>query len=48
MMSVKTGNVEMCKLLIDSGALSSINTLNNENIVNTICDMCISESYINF
>jgi hypothetical protein len=48
MISVKTGNVEMCKLLIDSGALSSINSFNNVNIVNAICDMCISENYINF
>ncbi len=32
MMSVKYGNVEMCKLLMDNGALSSINTLNNVNI----------------
>jgi hypothetical protein len=48
MISVDQGNVEMCKFLIDSGALPSINSLNDVNIVNAICDMCISESYINF
>jgi hypothetical protein len=31
MISAKNGNVEMCKLLIDNGALSSINTANNVN-----------------
>jgi hypothetical protein len=29
--SVQSGNIEMCKLLIDNGALSSINTPNNVN-----------------
>ncbi len=32
MNSVQIGNVEMFKLLIDNGALSSINTANNVNI----------------
>ncbi len=30
--SVQNGNMEMCKLLIDNGALSSINTPNKVNI----------------
>jgi hypothetical protein len=32
MISVANENVEMCKLLIDNGASSSINTPNNVNI----------------
>ncbi len=32
MWSVVQGNVEMCKLLIDNGALPSINTPDNVNI----------------
>ncbi len=32
MWSVFKGNIEMCKLLIDNGALSSFNTPNNVNI----------------
>jgi hypothetical protein len=32
MKSVQKGNVEMCKFLIDNGALSSINTFNKVNI----------------
>jgi hypothetical protein len=31
MMSVVNGHVEMCKLLIDNGALASINTPDNVN-----------------
>ncbi len=31
MISAKNGNIEMCKLLIDNGALPSINTPNNVN-----------------
>jgi hypothetical protein len=33
MMSVHYENMEMCKLLIDNGALPSINTPNNVNIL---------------
>ncbi len=33
MISVQNGNMEMCKLLIDNGALPSINTPNNVNII---------------
>ncbi len=32
MISVNNRNVEMCKLLVDNGALPSINTSNNVNI----------------
>jgi hypothetical protein len=32
MTSVQKGNVEMCKLLIDNGALPSINTPDNVNL----------------
>jgi hypothetical protein len=32
MWSVAHGNIEMCKLLIDNGAFSSINTPDNVNI----------------
>ncbi len=32
MMSAENGNVKICKLLIDNGALPSINTPNNVNI----------------
>jgi hypothetical protein len=32
MWSVQMGNVEMCKLLMDNGALPSINTPDNVNI----------------
>jgi hypothetical protein len=32
MISAKTGNMEMCKLLIENGALASINTPDNVNI----------------
>jgi hypothetical protein len=38
MMSVEKGNVEMCKLLIDNGALPSINTPNN---VQSYVNMCV-------
>jgi hypothetical protein len=41
MRSVMDGNVEMCKLLIDNGALSSINTPDNVNISDVI------KSYVN-
>jgi hypothetical protein len=34
MMSVDNKNVEMCKLLIDNGALPSINTPDKVNICN--------------
>jgi hypothetical protein len=32
MISVEIGNMEMCKLLIDNGALPSINSPDNVNI----------------
>ncbi len=32
MISVQNGNFEMCKMLIDNGAMSSINTPNNVNM----------------
>jgi hypothetical protein len=32
MKSVKNGNIEMCKLLMDNGALPSINTPDKVNI----------------
>jgi hypothetical protein len=32
MMSVKNGDFEICKLLIDNGALPSVNTPNNVNM----------------
>jgi hypothetical protein len=32
MWSVNEENIEMCKLLVDNGALPSINTPNNVNI----------------
>jgi hypothetical protein len=33
MISVENNNFEMCNLLIDNGALGSINTPNNVNII---------------
>jgi hypothetical protein len=37
MLSVQNGNVEMFKLLIDNGALPSINTPNNVQSYVNIC-----------
>jgi ankyrin repeat protein len=41
--SVRDGNLEMCKLLIDNGALPSINTPNKVNIYvyYNISDICV-------
>jgi hypothetical protein len=40
MMSVKKGNIKICKFLIDNGALPFINTPNHVNI-KFLCILCI-------
>jgi hypothetical protein len=51
MMSVLNRNMEMCKLLIDNGAVSSINTTNKVNIksyVDYIHMKCIYMLVLNY